>query len=89
MASSKIKIIEVQEKGGFKIPKTVLEQLPFKPMGKFLILQGKDYVMFKKVNEPPLSERFEKLAEAVQRKFKEAGIKKSDIAKAIKWARKK
>lgn len=60
-----------------------------KPLDEFYVLTGEDYLLLKKINEPSPLGRFEKLAEEIQAKFKEEKIKKTDIAKAIKWARKK
>ena len=89
MASSKIKIIEILEKGELKIPKSVLEQLPFAPMGKFLILQGKDFITLKKVGEAPPRERFQAIAKEVQKKAKALKISKKVAKEAVAWARKK
>jgi hypothetical protein len=66
-----------------------LEISGVRPLDKFYLITGKDYILLKKMKEPPPLERFEKAAAEVQLKFKEAGIKKSDIARAVKWARKK
>lgn len=89
MANSKIKIIEIQGKGELKIPKSVLEQLPFKPMGKFLILQGKDFITFKKMGEDLPQERFRIIAREVQKAAKEKKINKKIAEEAVAWARKK
>jgi len=89
MSNSKIKIIEIEEKGEFKIPKSVLDQLPFKPMGKFLVLQGKDFITLKKVGEGLPQERFRAISKEVQKKVKALKLSKKVVDEAVAWARKK
>jgi len=89
MSNSKIKVVEIEEKGEFKIPKSVLEQLPFKPMGKFLILQGKDFITLKKVSGALPQERFRAIAREVQKKAKALKMSKKIVDEAVAWARKK
>jgi len=78
----KEKLLEANKKGE-------LELTGVRPLDKYYLITGKDYILLKKVKEPVPLERFEKLAAEIQLKFKEAGIRKSEITKAIKWARKK
>lgn len=78
----KEKLLEANKRGE-------LEITGVRPLDKFYLITGRDYILLKKVQEPSSLERFEKLAAEVQLKFKEAGIKKSEITRAIKWARKK
>jgi len=89
MGTSKFKIIEIEETGEFKIPKSVVAQLPFTPKGRFLILQGKDFLTFKKVDDSLPRERFEQAASSVQKKVKALKVSKKVIEEAIQWARKK
>lgn len=60
-----------------------------RPLDKYYLITGRDYILLKRMSEPIPIERFEKLIAETEQKFKAAGVKKSDIAKAIKWARKK
>ena len=89
MRNSKIRIIEIEEKEEFKIPKSVLEQLPFTPKGRFLILQGKDFITFKKVSKASPRERFQTIAKEAQKKTKSLKIQKKTVKEAVAWARKK
>ena len=66
-----------------------IEITGFRPLDKFYLLNGKDYLLLKKVEEPALAKRFDKLTEEIETKFKTEYIKKSDIQKAIKWSRSK
>jgi hypothetical protein len=77
-----IKFLKADKKGKVEITGV-------KPLDEFYLLTGKDYLLLKKIKEPTPLERFEKLAVEVQNRFKEEKIKKSEIAKAIKWARRK
>ena len=78
----KTKLIEANKKGDIEITGV-------RPLDKYYLITGKDYILLKKVGEPSPLEQFDKLATEIQAKFKETGVKKSDIAKAIKWARRK
>ena len=78
----KEEVLEVDKRGWLEIP-------GFRPLDKFYLVKGKDYVLLKKLEEVSSLERFDELAKQIQSKFKEEGIKKSDIEKSIKWARKK
>lgn len=78
----KEKLLEANKKGEIEISGV-------RPLDKYYLITGKDYLLLKRLSEPSPSERFDKLVAETQQKFKEAGIKKSDLAKAIKWARKK
>lgn len=78
----KEKLLEANKRGA-------LEITGVQPLDKFYLITGKDYILLKKIKDTSPQERFEKLAAEVQVKFRSAGIKKSDIAKAVKWARKK
>lgn len=78
----KEKLLEANKKGE-------LEITGVRPLDKFYLITGKDYLLLKKVKEASPLERFEKLATEIQNKFKEANIKKSTVTKAIKWAQKK
>lgn len=89
MVNSKIKVIELQGENELRISKSILEQLPFKPMGRFLVLQGKDFITFKKVDEVPAREKFADIAKRVQKKAKTLKINKRIVDEAIAWARKK
>lgn len=89
MSNPKFKIFEMEETGKLKIPKSVLEQLPFPPRGRFLILQGKDFITIKKVGRSLPRERFQAVAQEVEKKAKALKINKKVIAEAVAWARKK
>jgi hypothetical protein len=76
------KLLKADKKGKVRITGV-------KPLDEFYLLTGADYLLLKRIKEPSPLERFEKLAAEIQAKFKEEGIGKSEIIKAIKWARKK
>ncbi len=89
MGNTKIKIIEIEGKGEFRIPKSVLEKLPFAPQGRFMIMQGKDFITIKKIGKPSPQEKFRSVAQEVQKKVKVLKINKKLVDEAIEWSRKK
>lgn len=78
----KDKLIESDRKGMIAI-----KGVP--PSGQYFLMMGKDYILLKKVTEPTPTEKLEKTVAEIEKRFNQLGIKKTDIAKAIKWARKK
>jgi len=78
----KEKLLEANKKGE-------LEITGVRPLDRFYLITGKDYMLLKKIKEPTPIERFEKLTGEIQAKFNESGIRKAEISRAIKWARKK
>ncbi|OGB88904.1 hypothetical protein A2625_00290 [candidate division WOR-1 bacterium RIFCSPHIGHO2_01_FULL_53_15] len=78
----KEKLLEANKKGELEISGV-------RPLDKYYLITGRDYILLKRLSESSPAVRFEKLVAETQQKFKQAGIKKSDIARAIKWARKK
>ena len=68
------------------IPESIRERLNLKPGSRFVVLAGEDAVILKTIEAPALSE-FDDLLRAARRAAREAGLKRADIAAAIKDVR--
>lgn len=79
---AKNKVIEVNKLGAIEIS-------GIRPLDKYYLITGKDYLLLKKIQPPAPIEQLEGIAMEIQTHFKNTGIKKSDVTKAVKWARKK
>ena len=77
-----LKFVEADKKGYLEINNVT-------PLGKYYLITGNDFILLKKLQKPSSLDQFDKLSAEVQEQFKELGIKKSDITRAIKWARQK
>jgi len=79
---SRYRLIEADKKGELRIPS-------IRPLDQFYLFTGKDYILLKKMETPTPLANFQKLSLEIQEQFKTKGLKKTEINKAIKWARKK
>ncbi|MBW1700333.1 MAG: AbrB/MazE/SpoVT family DNA-binding domain-containing protein [Deltaproteobacteria bacterium] len=77
---------KMSSKGQIVIPEIIRKQLNLKAGCQFVVVGDKDVVILKSISPPALSE-FDNLIAEARKKGKQAGIKKSDINKAILKAR--
>ncbi|MFH1849787.1 MAG: AbrB family transcriptional regulator [archaeon] len=78
-------IIKMSSKGQLVVPQSIRELADLEEGERFVAFPIKKGVVFKKVEIPSVS--FEELAKEIQQQFKRNGIKKSDVAEAVRWAR--
>lgn len=78
----------LSSKGQVVIPEDIRNSLSLKTGDQFVVIGRGDAVIFKTISEPSF-EQFEELLDEAQKQAKKAGMKKSDIKKAIKKIRKK
>jgi len=81
------KVITVDESGNFKIPSEIERSLDLRKDDKLFVLDGKDFIIIKKMKQPSLSERYITLSNKIAKNFEEKGVNEADVAEAIKWAR--
>jgi hypothetical protein len=77
-----IKFIEANKRGQLEINNV-------KPLGKYYLITGKDFILIKNLEKPSAADQFDELTGDIQRQFKKLNINRHDIARAVKWARKK
>jgi AbrB family looped-hinge helix DNA binding protein len=77
---------KMSSKGQVVIPESIRKQLNLKAGAQFLVVGEKDVVILKSISPPSLDEFDDLIAEA-RRNGKQAGIKKSDIGKAVSKVR--
>ena len=77
---------KMTSKGQVVIPEATRKRLGMKPGTQFMIIEGKDSLIFK-VIQPPSMDDFDKLLAKTAAQAKKAGLKKSDITDAIKRVR--
>lgn len=81
-------LVKMSHKGQLVVPRRIREQEDFKASDRFVAIQVKDGVLFKRVEIPDVEVEFESLSKDIAAHFKRNKIKRSDIAEAVKWARK-
>jgi AbrB family looped-hinge helix DNA binding protein len=88
MNMAAIETTKMSSKGQIVIPEEVRNRLGLKTGDKFLVMGEKDVVILKTIATPSLDD-FDDLIKTARKQAKEAGLKRSDIAKAVIKARKK
>ena len=76
----------LSSKGQVVIPEEVRDRLGLKPGAQFVVVGDKDVVILKVIQPPNMSE-FDDIVGQARRAARRAGMKKKDVAKAIKKAR--
>jgi AbrB family looped-hinge helix DNA binding protein len=83
-----VETTKMSSKGQIVIPEDIRNRLGLKTGDKFLVMGDKDVVILKALTNPSLEE-FDDSIKTARKQAKEAGLKKSDIAKAVTKSRKK
>ena len=79
---------KMSSKGQVVIPEGIRKRLGLKTGAQFVVVGDKDVVILKAIS-PPSMEDFDALISEARRQAKKAGMKQSDITKAIARARSK
>lgn len=77
---------KMSSKGQVVIPENIRKNLNFKAGTQFVVVGDKDVVILKSITPPSIDE-FDKLIAKVRKDGEKAGLKKTDIAEAIKKVR--
>ncbi len=81
-----IETTKMSSKGQIVIPEGIRNKLGLKPGDKFLVVGDKAVLILKTLAAPRLEE-FDGMIKEARRRARAAGMKRSDIAKAISEAR--
>jgi AbrB family looped-hinge helix DNA binding protein len=73
---------KLSSKGQVVIPEEIRKQLGLKEGDQFVVVGKDDAVILKSIKKPDLKE-FDSLINKARRQAREAGLKRSDIARAI------
>jgi AbrB family looped-hinge helix DNA binding protein len=76
----------MSSKGQIVIPETVRKQLNLQPGAQFVVVGEDDVVILKAISSPNL-DTFDALIQRARQQAKIAGLKRSDIEKAVEKAR--
>ncbi|MDT8380461.1 MAG: AbrB/MazE/SpoVT family DNA-binding domain-containing protein [Desulfotignum sp.] len=81
-----ISTTKMSSKGQVVIPENIRKKMNLKPGAQFVVVGDKDVVILKNIS-PPSLEDFDALISKAREDGKKAGLKKEDVAEAIKKAR--
>jgi AbrB family looped-hinge helix DNA binding protein len=85
---SSIATTKMSSKGQVVIPEEVRKRLGLEPGTQFVVIGDKEAVVLKRLSTPSMDE-FDELISKARLQAKQAGIKKTDIQKAVAKARSK
>jgi len=77
---------KMSSKGQVVIPEEIRKRLGLKPGAKFVVVGDRDTVILKAISPPSMAEFDDLLAQA-RKQAQAAGLKRSDILKAIRKVR--
>jgi AbrB family looped-hinge helix DNA binding protein len=73
---------KMSSRGQVVIPESIRDELGLEAGARFVVLGQDDVVMFKVIS-PPSKEEYARLKRQLRKQAREAGLKRSDIPKAI------
>jgi AbrB family looped-hinge helix DNA binding protein len=85
---STLSTTRMSSKGQVVIPEAIREQLGLQPGTQFVVVGQRDAIVLKSISKPSNAE-FTDLLKVARRKARQAGLKKSDIEKAVRKVRRK
>ena len=77
---------KMTSKGQVVIPEGIRKQLRLKAGSRFMVIGEKDVVILKEIAAPSMRE-FDSLIAEARRSAKRAGVKKSDVGRAVREVR--
>jgi AbrB family looped-hinge helix DNA binding protein len=80
--SQSLATTKMSSRGQVVIPESIRDELGLEPGAQFVVLGQDDVVMFKVIS-PPSREEYARLKRQLRKQAREAGLKRSDIPKAI------
>jgi len=85
---NKLATTKMSSKGQVVIPEEVRDRLGLKPGVQFVVIGERDVVILKVLSGPSMSD-FDRMIKEARTRARKAGLKRSDIAAAIKEVRRR
>ena len=82
-------LVKMSGKGQLVVPTRIRKGEGFKVSDRFIAVEIKDGVVFKRVNIPKVKIEFEAISKDLGARLKKNRVRQSDVSRAVKWARKK
>lgn len=80
-------LVKMSEKGQLVVPQKIREKEGFRASDRFVAIEVKDGILFKRVEIPHVKIEFASLSKEIRAHLKKQKIKQSEVDSAIKWAR--
>ena len=82
MIMAELATTKMSSKGQVVIPEDIRKRLGLEAGSQFVVVAGKDTVILKTISPPSMAE-FDELIRKARRQARKAGMKQSDIKKAV------
>ena len=82
-----IEVVNLSSKGQLVIPKNMREEMNLNQRDKFVLVNDKDTIIMKRLQEEEIKTRMRSLMRDLTRQFRKAGITKEDLRKEIEAVR--
>ncbi len=80
-------LVKMSEKGQLVVPQKIREKEGFHASDRFVAIEVKGGILFKRVEIPNVKIEFGSLSKEIQAHLKKQKVKQSDVEGAVKWAR--
>lgn len=82
-----IEVVNLSSKGQIVIPKSIREKMGLDQNDKFILVNERDSILLKRIDEEDIKQRFRKIFEKTQIAFKKSRITRDDLRNEIKAVR--
>ncbi len=80
-------LVKMSEKGQLVVPRRIRKKEGFSSSDRFVAIEVKDGVLFKRIDIPKVKIEFESLSKDIQSHLRKHKVKQEDATEAVKWAR--
>ena len=81
-------LVKMSGKGQLVVPRRIREKQGLRGSDRFVAIEVKDGVLFKRVEIPKVRIEFRSLSRDIESHLRSREVRQEDVAEAIKWARK-
>ena len=82
-------LVKMSSKGQLVVPRHIREKEGLKSSDRFVAIEVRDGVLFKRVEIPDVKVDFNSLSRDIASHFRKHRIKQGDVAEGVKWARRR
>jgi bifunctional DNA-binding transcriptional regulator/antitoxin component of YhaV-PrlF toxin-antitoxin module len=82
-------LVKMSGKGQLVVPQKIRRGESFRSSDRFIAIEIKGGVLFKRIDVPKVRINFAELSREIEAHLKERDVGQGEVAKAVRWARKK
>jgi bifunctional DNA-binding transcriptional regulator/antitoxin component of YhaV-PrlF toxin-antitoxin module len=82
-------MVKMSGKGQLVVPHDVRAKAQLDPGERFVAFPVRGGVLFKRIEVPSMKLDFDELVREIEARFKESGVRRTDVREALSWARRR